>query len=91
MGPIRRCVGCRHSDQKDRLLRVVAVEGQAVWDRQAILPGRGAYVHRNRDCVDKAVGRGALRRALHAPELGVQHLMNTVGDTVTPEENRLNG
>jgi hypothetical protein len=27
-------------------------------------PGRGAYVHRELDCIDRAIGRGGLERAL---------------------------
>lgn len=51
MGPIRRCLGCRRSDEKDALLRVVAVEAKCVVDGEGVLPGRGAYVHPTRKCV----------------------------------------
>ncbi|MGH8777407.1 MAG: YlxR family protein [Jiangellaceae bacterium] len=59
------CVGCRVRAEKSDLLRVVAVEGDAlVPDRRGRLPGRGAYVHPDPRCLDLAVRRRAFPRAL---------------------------
>jgi uncharacterized protein len=33
-------------------------------DRRQRLPGRGAYVHRDADCIERAVRRGGLARTL---------------------------
>ena len=66
-GPRRMCVGCRDVAGKADLLRVVAVDGAVVPDPRATLPGRGAYVHPDRDCVDLAVRRRAFGRALRVP------------------------
>ena len=63
--PERTCVGCRGKAMKPELLRVVrGADGVVVADPSGRAPGRGAYVHRDRACVDAAVGRGALWRAL---------------------------
>ncbi len=35
-------------------------------DERAILPGRGAWVHETRECVDAAIRRRAFVRALRA-------------------------
>lgn len=63
-GPVRTCVGCRAPDAKEQLVRLVAAAGRIAPDPQARRPGRGAYVHRRRDCVERALGKGNLGRAL---------------------------
>jgi len=49
------------------LLRIVAVEGECAPDPRGTLPGRGAYVHPVLVCLDLAVRRRAIPRALRAP------------------------
>ena len=69
-GPERTCVGCRKHDAQARLLRLVVAAGRIVPDPRRCLPGRGAYVHAessteaSAQCVDRAVRRGGLARAL---------------------------
>ncbi|WP_181808855.1 YlxR family protein [Streptomyces shenzhenensis] len=65
--PERTCVGCRQRTAKTELLRIVAVEDECVPDPRGTLPGRGAYVHPVQVCLDQAVRRRALPRALRAP------------------------
>ena len=66
--PVRTCVGCRERGAKSDLLRVVGVTlGQGrevVPDDEARRPGRGAYLHPRRECLDLAERRRALPRAL---------------------------
>jgi uncharacterized protein len=63
--PVRTCVGCRERGSKGDLVRLVAVAGGSVrMDLQGSEPGRGAYVHRRRACLEAALSRGALARAL---------------------------
>jgi predicted RNA-binding protein YlxR (DUF448 family) len=64
MEPVRTCVGCRARAPRSALLRVVAVDSLLVADERASLPGRGAWVHETRDCVDAALRRRAFVRAL---------------------------
>jgi len=64
MGPTRRCLGCRRSDAKDNLLRVVAVENRLVVDRESVLPGRGAYVHPDPKCISHSLHRNVWPQAL---------------------------
>lgn len=45
------------------MLRLVARDGAIVPDQNAILPGRGAWVHRDRACVEGAIRRHAFGRA----------------------------
>ncbi|MER7841416.1 YlxR family protein [Streptomyces sp. NPDC096040] len=65
--PERTCVGCRQRAAKTELLRIVAVEDECVPDPRGTLPGRGAYVHPVQVCLDQAVRRRALPRALRVP------------------------
>jgi predicted RNA-binding protein YlxR (DUF448 family) len=63
--PERTCVGCRESAGKRSLLRLVrSSDGVVRCDPTGSAPGRGAYVHRRATCVDAALARGALERAL---------------------------
>lgn len=65
--PARTCVGCRIRDAQDRLLRVVAVEGEVLPDPRRRLPGRGAYLHPRPDCLAQAERKRAFPRALRLP------------------------
>jgi predicted RNA-binding protein YlxR (DUF448 family) len=49
------------------LLRLVAVRDEIVPDAAARLPGRGAYLHLDQGCWDRALRRRALTRALRQP------------------------
>ncbi|WP_236976496.1 YlxR family protein [Mycobacterium kiyosense] len=68
-GPVRTCVGCRKRELAVELLRVVARSdgngGYAVIvDQAASLPGRGAWLHPDPQCVQLAIRRRAFTRAL---------------------------
>jgi predicted RNA-binding protein YlxR (DUF448 family) len=62
--PERSCVGCRQRAPKAELLRVARTPAGVRVDPQGNAPGRGAYVHRDRGCVDAALRKGALASAL---------------------------
>jgi uncharacterized protein len=63
--PERSCVGCRGRAPKPTLLRIARdPAGGADLDVTATAPGRGAYVHRDPACVEAALRKGALARAL---------------------------
>ncbi len=65
--PERTCVACRARAPKRELLRVARrPDGAVAVDRAGKEPGRGAYVHRDAACVELALRRGALARALGA-------------------------
>ena len=66
---MRTCVGCRKRELAVELLRVVAVSdgngGYAVIvDTAGNLPGRGAWLHPEPQCLHTANRRRALTRAL---------------------------
>ncbi|BDZ65981.1 YlxR family protein [Agromyces mangrovi Wang et al. 2018] len=81
MDPVRTCIGCRSRAGRSSLLRVVVRESQVVVDTAASLPGRGAWLHPDRECLRLALRRRAFGRALRVTgELDTNDL-----------ENRLNG
>ncbi|MEG0321358.1 MAG: YlxR family protein [Oscillospiraceae bacterium] len=66
--PQRQCVGCREMRDKTELIRVVkSPEGAVSMDFKNKLPGRGAYLCKNPDCLKKAVKTRALERAFSSP------------------------
>ena len=66
--PARTCVACRKPATKQELVRVVrGADGGVALDRTGRAPGRGAYVHPDRACLEAARKRHALERALGAP------------------------
>ena len=49
------CIACRSGKLKGELIRLVRTkEGQLLVDRTGKAQGRGAYVCRNRECIEKA-------------------------------------
>lgn len=63
--PQRTCIGCRQVFGKDEVVRIVAGPTGAVIDYREKLPGRAAYVCPRIDCIQKALSRENLSRALH--------------------------
>ena len=63
--PQRQCVGCRETKDKKELLRVVkSPEGEISLDFTGKKPGRGAYLCRTAECLQRARRSRALERAL---------------------------
>ena len=74
MEPVRTCLGCRQRVPRSSLVRVVARDGRAVVDTAARLPGRGAWVHPQSECIENAVKRRAFGRALRLTQLDTSPL-----------------
>lgn len=75
VGPVRTCVGCRARAAKCDLLRIVrSPTGTVGIDPTGTAPGRGAYVHPEPSCMESALAKGtmarALRKGLAVGELG---------------------
>ncbi len=63
--PVRTCVACRQEAGKRTLVRVVRdASGGATVDATGRASGRGAYLHRDRSCLEIARKKKALDRAL---------------------------
>ena len=65
--PMRQCVGCREMKEKRQLIRVVrSPEGEIALDFKGKMPGRGAYVCPDPECLKKARKSRALERAFES-------------------------
>lgn len=59
------CVGCRVTAPRSALVRLVlADDTRVVVDERASAPGRGGWLHPRQDCLDQALRRGGVARAL---------------------------
>ncbi len=72
-GPFRTCIGCRTKRPQQDLIRIGRNSAGAV--SLGAGPGRGAYLCRNRVCIEAAFQNDRLRRALRSERLpeGLQH------------------
>lgn len=62
--PMRMCTACREMKPKRELVRIVKTpEGEIRLDATGKLNGRGAYICRSSDCLQKAKKTKALSRA----------------------------
>ena len=69
--PMRMCTGCREMKPKKELIRVVRVSDTEIkLDLTGKLNGRGAYICKNAECLQKAKKSNAFSRAFetHVPE-----------------------
>jgi uncharacterized protein len=57
--PVRTCLACRQEAPKSELIRLVrSADGPLVVDPTGRAPGRGAYLHRQAACLERAGKRG---------------------------------
>ena len=62
--PLRKCIGCGEMKDKRTLVRIVRnKEGEISVDLVGKKPGRGAYICKNIDCLEKAQKAKRLERA----------------------------
>jgi uncharacterized protein len=62
--PERTCIGCRSTLSKNAVIRLVAGPESILIDYREKLPGRAAYVCPRKDCIEKALTKDALAKAL---------------------------
>ncbi|WP_312028760.1 YlxR family protein [Gordonia paraffinivorans] len=71
--PVRMCVGCRRRAETSELVRVVAQQRgdvpRVVVDSAKTMPGRGAWLHADAECISAATRRRAFAAALRTPGL----------------------
>lgn len=62
--PMRKCNGCNEQKPKSELVRVVkSAEGEISLDLTGKKPGRGAYICRSVECLQKAKKSHRIERA----------------------------
>ena len=61
---MRRCVGCGTSMEKDMLVRIVrGLDGEIHVDFSGKANGRGAYICKNSECLDRAFKRRGFEKS----------------------------
>lgn len=83
--PLRQCVGCGEMKSKKEMMRVIKTpEDEIVLDDTGKRNGRGAYICRERSCLQKAQKARGLERSLkHA-------ISDEVYDKLLKEFDKLN-
>lgn len=62
--PQRTCIGCNTQKDKKELIRIVKnKEGEIFVDKTGKLPGRGAYICDNIECLEKAIKSKRLEKS----------------------------
>lgn len=63
--PLRKCLGCSEGKPKRELIRIVKnKDGDIFVDLTGKANGRGAYICKNSDCLEKAIKSKRLNKAL---------------------------
>ncbi len=62
--PMRRCIGCMESKPKNDLIRIAYYEGVLSVDPPGKAKGRGVYLCKSSECMQKAIKRKAFQRSL---------------------------
>ena len=62
--PQRTCIACRQTGGKRGLIRLVRTDEGVKVDPSSKMPGRGAYLHPNRDCWATALEGNRIQQAL---------------------------
>lgn len=60
--PERTCAVCRNKDEKRNFIKIVRVNGEIVLDKEQKINGRGMYVCKNNECIQKAIKTKAINR-----------------------------
>jgi len=60
----RTCTGCNTKKDKKELIRIVINDDKILVDETGKLPGRGAYICDNIECLEKAIKTKRLERTL---------------------------
>ena len=60
----RTCIGCRKKDNKYNLIRIVSLEKGISIDKTQSAGGRGAYICRNEECLNKLIKNKKILKAL---------------------------
>ncbi|SCG83405.1 putative protein ylxR ORF3 [Proteiniborus sp. DW1] len=63
--PLRKCLGCSEGKPKRELIRIVKnKDGEIFVDLTGKANGRGAYICKTSDCLEKAIKTKRLNKAL---------------------------
>lgn len=82
--PMRQCVGCQNMVSKRELIRVIKTsEGEIRLDVTGKQNGRGAYICKKKECLEKAMKKHSLERSLKVA------IPDEIYDSLKEELNRI--
>ena len=61
--PLRRCMGCNEKKEKEELIRIVKINNNVEIDLTGKKEGRGAYICKNEDCLNKVIKNRRLSKS----------------------------
>lgn len=76
--PQRKCIACQERDSKKGLIRIVKTkEGEVFLDPTGKANGRGAYICKDVECLNRAIKTKALNKAfkMEAPDSLYENLL----------------
>ncbi len=80
--PQRMCIACRESDGKRALIRLVRVADGVVLDETGKKAGRGAYVHPQTNCWERALAGSLIQKALRT-KISAENLITLSASVAT--------
>jgi len=85
--PSRICVGCREQKEKKSMVRIVkTAENVICLDETGKMNGRGAYICKNAECLQRAIQSKGLERSL---KTGIpEDVMNLLKEEMSAVETR---
>ncbi|GAA2037125.1 hypothetical protein GCM10009720_17150 [Yaniella flava] len=91
--PVRLCIGCRTREQTKNLVRVAFEKTRdsrsLVIDTRRVLPGRGAWLHHDPECLSTALRRRAFARAFRH-HVDTEELAEVLSSWLSDSTNTLN-
>ncbi len=72
--PYRRCIGCMESRPQSELMRIVSLGKEIAIDVDGTLPGRGAYLCKTKECLEKAIKKRSFQRVFKG-EISIDALL----------------
>ncbi len=91
--PERRCIGCKNSFEKSRLIRISKTpDGKIIVDEKGKAEGRGAYICKNADCLLKAFKKNQLAYSfkIKIDEEVKQRLITSLSEIINNTETEIN-
>ncbi|MCR5545224.1 MAG: YlxR family protein [Lachnospiraceae bacterium] len=62
--PLRKCIGCNEMKEKHLLIRIAKIsDDEFQFDESGKINGRGAYICKNKECLEKAMKNKGLERS----------------------------
>lgn len=82
MQEIRTCIACRKKENKQNLIRIVAVDNVAVVDETKKANTRGMYICNNKMCINKLLKAKSLIKVIRikASEESLRKLLENLGE-----------